>query len=99
MAETDKRQGNRLAVRAKATADRAIAFWKYCSEGVWSDTRRTWQVNTIKILNLSVRSFLNTDLQTRASSLTYNTLLAIVPALALLFAIGQIGRASCRERV
>ena len=89
MEETDNKQGNRLALRAKAIADRAIAFWKYCSEGVWSDTRRTWQVNTIKILNLSVRSFLNTDLQTRASSLTYNTLLAIVPALALLFAIGR----------
>ena len=67
----------------------ALLTWLYCSEGVWNDTRRTWKVNTIKTINLSVKSFLNSDLQNRASALTYNTLLAIVPALALLFAIGR----------
>ncbi|MYM13060.1 YihY/virulence factor BrkB family protein [Muribaculum intestinale] len=68
---------------------RTKAFIAYCTTEVWSDTRRTWRINTIKTINLTVRSFLNTDLQNRASALTYNTLLAIVPALALLFAIGR----------
>lgn len=68
---------------------RGLAWWNYCYTDVWSDTRNTWKVNIVKTLNLSVRSFFNADLQNRASSLTYNTLLAIVPAMALLFAIGR----------
>lgn len=64
-------------------------IYYYCAEDVWSDTRQSWLVNLVKTLNLSVRSFMNADLQTRAASLTFNSLLAIVPALALLFAIGR----------
>ncbi len=79
----------RTAARVRLTMIRMNSFFRYASDGVWSDTRRNWKVNTIKTLNLTVRSFLNTDLQNRASALTYNTLLAIVPALALLFAIGR----------
>lgn len=63
--------------------------WKYVSAGVWDDTRHTWKIDLIKTVNLSVRSFLSQDLQSRACTLTYRTLLAIVPALALLFAIGR----------
>ena len=66
-----------------------ITIWEYCSRGVWNDTRSGLIVSVIKTLNLSVSSFLNTDLQSRAAALTYRTLLAIVPALALLFAIGR----------
>lgn len=69
--------------------NRIMGWWKYVSDGVWSDTRHTLGVNIIKTLNLSVRSFLNSELQMRAASLTYQTLLAIVPALALVFAIGR----------
>lgn len=61
----------------------------YCINGVWNDTRSLWSVKTLKIVNLSVRSFLRHDLQMRAGALTYNTVLAIVPALAMLFAIGR----------
>lgn len=43
----------------------------------------------LKILNLSLRSFLDKNLQARSMALTYSTVLAIVPALALLFAIGR----------
>ncbi|MDE7143711.1 MAG: YihY/virulence factor BrkB family protein, partial [Muribaculaceae bacterium] len=43
----------------------------------------------MKTLNLSVRSFMRSDLQTLACGLTYRALLAVVPALALLFAIGR----------
>ncbi|MDE5635564.1 MAG: YihY/virulence factor BrkB family protein, partial [Muribaculaceae bacterium] len=67
----------------------AMRQWKYCSEGVWSDTRRSWLINVIKTVNLSVRSFLDRDLQSQAAALTFKTLLAIVPALALIFAIGK----------
>ena len=62
---------------------------RYCINGVWNDTRSLWSVKTLKIINLSVRSFLRHDLQMRAGSLTYSTVLAIVPALAMLFAIGR----------
>lgn len=63
--------------------------WDYCSRGVWGDTRTSFKVKLIKTLNLSVQSFLSADLQTTACALTYRMLLAIVPALALLFAIGR----------
>ena len=62
---------------------------RYCISGVWEDTRSRWTVQAVKIINLSVRSFLDRDLQLRAGSLTYNTVLAIVPALAMLFAIAR----------
>lgn len=71
---------------ARLTA-KGMGWYNYSTSGVWSDTRRNWKVNLMKTANLSVRSFLNADLQNRAASLTYQTLLAIVPALALLFAI------------
>lgn len=71
---------------ARLTA-RLTGWYNYSTSGVWSDTRRNWKVNLMKTINLSVRSFLNADLQNRAAALTYQTLLAIVPALALLFAI------------
>lgn len=66
-----------------------MTHWEYYSKGIWRDTRNTWRVNAIKTINLSVCSFLDRDLQSQACALTYRTLLAIVPALALLFAIGR----------
>lgn len=67
----------------------AKARWTYCTTGVWLDPRRSWKVSAVKTLNLAVRSFMDSDLQVRAASLTYNTVLAVVPALAMLFAIGR----------
>ncbi len=65
------------------------AFVYYCSEGVWHDTRKSFRISILKTLNLSIRSFLDSRLQIRSMSLTYSTVLAIVPAFALLFAIGR----------
>ena len=45
--------------------------------------------NMIKIATLSVREFLQGGVINKASALTYSTLLAIIPALALLFAIAR----------
>ena len=76
--------------------DRQESLWhrinrnlRYCISGVWNDTRTLWSVHAIKVINLSVRSFMDRDLQTQACALTYRTVLAIVPALAMLFAIAR----------
>lgn len=68
---------------------RATSTWAYWSEGIWEDHRTTLKVNTIKTINLTVKTFMSTDLQSKACAMTYRTLLAIVPALALVFAIGR----------
>lgn len=68
---------------------RTLALWRYASDGVWRDTRNFWWINVTKTLNISVRSFLDSDLQSKACAMTYRTILAIVPALALLFALGR----------
>lgn len=73
---------SRLIDLAKKTA-------KYCYEGVWSDTRSGLIINVIKTLNLSVKSFFNADIQSTACAMSFRTLLATVPVLALLFAIGR----------
>ena len=46
-------------------------------------------INAIKTIILAIRGFMNENLQTRASALTYNTLLAIVPLLAVLLGIAK----------
>lgn len=69
--------------------DKGMGWWEYVTVGVWRDTRRNWKVDTVKTLALSAKSFFNADLQTQACAMTYRTLLAVVPALALLFAIGR----------
>lgn len=82
---TKKTSGNWF----KRTMAWISSTWDYCARDVWQDTRRNWKVNVIKTLNLSVRSFFNSDMQTQACAMTYRTLLAVVPALALVFAIGR----------
>ena len=80
----------------RAGQARGRGLWKrlsdnvdYCVNRVWHDASNTWKVKAVKIVNLSVRSFMDRGLQTRAAALTYNTVLALVPALAMLFAIAR----------
>lgn len=80
----DKKPG-----RISRITERVISLWTFLRLGVWSDTRRTWWLNTLRTINLSVNSFLNRDIQTQACAMTFRTMLAIVPALALLLAIGR----------
>lgn len=80
---------NRIKMRAVRLYDRAMAFYRYCFDGVWTDMRSTPFVKLVKTLNLSVRAFFNGDIQTKACALTYRTMLAVVPALALIIAIGR----------
>ena len=81
--ETDTHEPQKLIARARTLFMQAL---EYCIDGVWSDTRKTWWVNIIKTVNLSVKSFLDTGLQSQACAMTYRTTLALVPALALIFA-------------
>ena len=67
--------------------DKAMALSDYCTVGVWKSSKHTVGTTIIKTVSLSVRSFLDRDLQNKSTSLTYNTVLAIVPAMALVFAI------------
>lgn len=69
--------------------EKAKAQYEYWTEGVWSDMRPKFYVNMVKTINITVKSFLSRDVQTQACAMTYRTLLAIVPALALIFAIGR----------
>ncbi|MDE5808377.1 MAG: YihY/virulence factor BrkB family protein [Muribaculaceae bacterium] len=69
--------------------NKVYAFVMYCISGVWQDPRQTFKVRLIKTLNLSVNSFLDRGLQIRSMALTYYTVLSLVPALALLVAIGR----------
>ncbi|MDE6279828.1 MAG: YihY/virulence factor BrkB family protein, partial [Paramuribaculum sp.] len=67
--------------------NKVMKWWYYCSEGVWRDRRNTFKVNAVKTANLTIRSFLDSDLQSTACAMTYRTVLAIVPALAMILAI------------
>lgn len=69
--------------------DRIMRWWEYCSTGVWSDGRNTVGVRFVKTVNLSVKSFFDRGLQIKSMALTYNTVLSIVPAFALMVAIGR----------
>ncbi len=63
------------------------AFWR---EGLWQDTARGWRrlgKNGLRVLVLSLRGLLVNRSLIRASALAYLTGLAIIPLLALLFAI------------
>jgi len=46
-------------------------------------------INTAKSITLAVRNFMNENLSIRASALTYSTLLAIVPLLAVLLGVAK----------
>lgn len=74
---------------AQRLQKRAMELWDYCSGGVWRDTRSNWKVSVVKTVNIVVSSFMDRDIQSTACALTYRTLLAIVPALAIMFAIGR----------
>ena len=75
--------------RIQKLIDKSISLYNYLTTGIWSDPRRTWWLNALRTGNLSINSFLNRDIQSQACALTYRTMLAVVPALALLLAIGR----------
>lgn len=68
---------------------KVMRLYNYVTGGVWEDTRDKMSVRIVKTMNLAVRSFLDRGLQIKSMALTYSTVLAIVPAFALLIAIGR----------
>lgn len=68
---------------------RLTKLYNYVTVGVWEDTRDKISVRLVKTANLAVRSFMDRGLQIKSMALTYSTVLAIVPAFALLIAIGR----------
>ena len=81
--------GNPPASFIARLVEKGSRIWEYWSCGVWSDTNRGKRTEIIRTISLSVKSFLNSDIQSQACAMTYRTMLAVVPALALLLAIGR----------
>lgn len=69
--------------------DNVMRCIRYCSSDVWTDPRKTLKVRIIKTTNLTVQAFANRDLQIKSMAITYQTVFAMVPALALLLAISR----------
>lgn len=67
--------------------------WRFVTEGIWdvelsslSRVRRFW-VNAIRVVHLVYRGFNENECPLNASALTYSSLMAIVPILALALAL------------
>lgn len=82
---TTSKKASWISRTATYIKDRGEYLWT----GIWSDRRTTFKVRLLKTVNLSVRTLVNPALQTRAYALTFNTLLSIVPVVALLLAVGK----------
>lgn len=79
----------KASVAIRVGVKRMVAFYKYCTDGVWNDVDESRFSSWVKILNLAVNSFTSKRLQQKACALTYSTVLALVPILAMIFAIGR----------
>lgn len=81
-----------LIDRISSFISRSIHFATY---DIWRITAnevsglKSLYINAIKTTILAIRGFLSEGLQTKASALTYSTLLAIVPLLAVLVGIAK----------
>lgn len=68
---------------------------KFVTKDIWSfelyqkGPLRRAIANTVKVVVIAVRTFLDDKVMTRAAALTYSTLFAIVPILALIFAVAR----------
>ena len=74
---------------------RIAALWKFLTYDIWritedEVTRTTFSLyNVIKTIYICVQRFTKDRIANKASALTYSTLLAIVPILAIVFAIAR----------
>lgn len=75
--------------------DKILNIWHFLTIDIWRITEnelsksKRLSILLLKKLILSLREFFEDNLMIKASALTYNTLLAIVPLLALILAIGK----------
>lgn len=88
----DTKEKKPLTERTKLFIKRVIRFVTY---DIWRITGdevsglKKLCINAIKTIILAVRGFMNDHLQTKASALTYSTMLSIVPMLAVLIGIAK----------
>ncbi len=86
---TPKKQKKNNPVKA------AKWLWRFLTHDIWSYTNDDvrgiyrWLMNVFKSLFLSVRFFISDRIIEKASALTYYTLLALVPIVALLIGIAN----------
>ncbi|MBR5469362.1 MAG: YihY/virulence factor BrkB family protein [Paludibacteraceae bacterium] len=82
-------------MKNKSFKDKILNIWAFLTVGIWRITEnelsksKRLSILLLKKLILSLREFFEDNLMIKASALTYNTLLAIVPILALIIAIGK----------
>ena len=75
--------------------ERIKRLWKFISYDIWRVTesevsKRTFSLyNIIKTTYITIEKFNGQRINSKAAALTYNTLLALIPILALLFAIAR----------
>jgi membrane protein len=68
---------------------------KFLTKDIWSfDINRSGPLrraigNTVKVIVIAIRTFIDDKVMTKAAALTYSTLFAIVPILALIFAVAR----------
>lgn len=68
---------------------------KFVTKDIWSfelyqkGPLRRAVANVVKVVVIAVRTFLDEKVMTKAAALTYSTLFAIVPILALIFAVAR----------
>ena len=62
-------------------------IWRVTDDEV--SKKRGMLYNAIKIITLSIKEFVERRIVNMASALTFSTLLAIIPILAILFAIAR----------
>lgn len=76
--------------------NRMLKIWKFINEDVWdieltslNDLHR-WGVQSLRVVYLVIKGFKEDQCFLHASSLTFNTLMAIVPILALSLSLARV---------
>lgn len=76
-------------------SERLQKIWKFITDDMWHYTAgddlsiSPLLLGILKTISITVRGILNKKLTVRASALTYSSLLAVVPLLAIIFAIAR----------
>jgi membrane protein len=84
-----------MAKSEKKFSQKVNELWKFVSYDIWRVSKHEAKglknkfINLIRILILAVKGFINDRLSTRASALTYSSLLAVVPVFAIIIGIAR----------
>ena len=84
---TEKKKSKLKAIIERLTVFVTKDIWSF--ELYQKGPLRRAVANTVKVVVIAVRTFIDDKVMTRAAALTYSTLFAIVPILALIFAIAR----------